>query len=94
VAETALSNYTTERARRPDLELALTSARRAYDLARLRFEEGLDSSLDVLDAQRTLLNAEDGLAVNEAEIARRAVRAYRALGGIWTDEELAAFRAE
>jgi len=93
-AETALSNYTTERARRPDLELALTSARRAYDLARLRFEEGLDSSLDVLDAQRTLLNAEDGLAVNEAEIARRAVRAYRALGGIWTDEELAAFRAE
>jgi multidrug efflux system outer membrane protein len=32
--------------------------------------------------------------VNEAEIARRAVRAYRSLGGIWTDEELAAFRAE
>lgn len=93
-AETALSNYITELARRADLELALTSARRAYDLARLRFEEGLDSSLDVLDAQRTLLNAEDSLAVNEAEIARRAVRAYRALGGIWTDEELAAFRAE
>lgn len=93
-AETSLSNYTTERARRADLEAALASARRAYDLARLRFEQGLDSSLDVLDAQRTLLNAEDGLAVNEAEIARRAVRAYRALGGIWTDEELAAFRAE
>jgi len=93
-AETALSNYTTERARRADLELALTSARRAYDLARLRFEEGLDSSLDVLDAQRTLLNAEDGLAVNEAEIARRAVRAYRVLGGIWTDDEIAAFRTE
>jgi len=93
-AETALSNYLNERARRADLEAALISARRAYDLSRLRFEQGLDSSLDVLDAQRTLLNAEDGLAVNEAEIARRAVRAYRALGGIWTDEELAAFRAE
>lgn len=90
--ETALSDYVTERQRRADLEAALSSARRAYELARLRFEEGLDSSLDVLDAQRTLLDAADRLAVNEAEIARRAVRAYRSLGGIWTDEELTAFR--
>ncbi|MBK8198152.1 MAG: TolC family protein [Acidobacteria bacterium] len=93
-AETALSNYVTERQRRADLEAAFSSAKRAYELARLRFQEGLDSSLDVLDAQRTLLDAEDRLAVNEAEIARRAVRAYRSLGGIWTDEDLAAFRAE
>jgi multidrug efflux system outer membrane protein len=92
-AETALSNYVTERRRRADLEAALTSARRAYELARLRFEQGLDSSLDVLDAQRTLLDAEDRLAVNEAEIARRAIRAYRSLGGIWTDEDFTAFRA-
>lgn len=92
-AETALSNYVTERQRRADLEAALASARRARELASLRFEQGLDSSLDVLDAQRTLLSAEDQLAVNEAEIARRAVRAYRSLGGIWTDEELTAFRA-
>ena len=91
--ETALSNYVTERQRRADLEAALASARRARELAHLRFEQGLDSSLDVLDAQRTLLVAEDQLAVNEAEIARRAVRAYRSLGGIWTDEELTAFRA-
>lgn len=93
-AETALSNYFSERQRRADLEGAVASARRALELANLRFEQGLDSSLDVLDAQRTLLAAEDQLAVNEAEIARRAVRAYRSLGGIWTDEELAAFRAE
>jgi multidrug efflux system outer membrane protein len=92
--ETALSNYVTERERRTDLEAALTAARRSFELARLRFQEGLDSSLDVLDAQRTLLTAEDQLAVNEAEIARRAIRAYRSLGGIWTDEELAAFRAQ
>jgi outer membrane protein, multidrug efflux system len=92
--ETALSNYLTERERRTDLEAALTAARRSFELARLRFQEGLDSSLDVLDAQRTLLTAEDQLAVNEAEIARRAIRAYRSLGGIWTDEELAAFRAQ
>ena len=93
-AETALSDYVTERGRRADLEAALAAARRSYELSRLRFQEGLDSSLDVLDAQRTLLTTEDQLAVNEAEIARRAIRAYRSLGGIWTDEELIAFRAD
>jgi len=93
-AETALSDYVTERERRADLEAALASARRSFELSRLRFQEGLDSSLDVLDAQRTLLTSEDQLAVNEAEIARRAIRAYRSLGGIWTDEELTAFRAD
>lgn len=92
-AETALTDLASESRRSADLEAALTSARRALDLARLRYQEGLDSYLNVLDAQRSLLDAEDRLAVNRAETARRAVRAYRSLGGIWTDEELAAFRA-
>lgn len=92
-AETALTNLAAESRRTADLEAALASARRAHDLARLRYQEGLDSYLNVLDAQRSLLDAEDRLAVNRAETARRAVRAYRSLGGIWTDEELAAFRA-
>lgn len=92
-AETALTNLVTEQRRTADLEAALASARRALDLARLRYQEGLDSYLNVLDAQRSLLDAEDRLAVNRTETARRAVRAYRSLGGIWTDEELAAFRA-
>lgn len=92
-AETALTDLTAESRRTADLEAALASARRALDLARLRYQEGLDSYLNVLDAQRSLLDAEDRLAVNRAETARRAVQAYRSLGGIWTDEELAAFRA-
>ncbi|ABI78123.1 RND efflux system, outer membrane lipoprotein, NodT family [Hyphomonas neptunium ATCC 15444] len=92
-AETALTDLASENRRTADLEAALASARRALDLARLRYREGLDSYLNVLDAQRSLLDAEDRLAVNRAETARRAVRAYRSLGGIWTDEELAAYRA-
>ncbi|PKP83131.1 MAG: hypothetical protein CVT79_03565 [Alphaproteobacteria bacterium HGW-Alphaproteobacteria-18] len=92
-AETALTDLAAENRRTADLDAALASARRALDLARLRYQEGLDSYLNVLDAQRSLLDAEDRLAVNRAETARRAVRAYRSLGGIWTDEELAAFRA-
>lgn len=92
-AETSLTDLASETRRTEDLEAALASARRALDIARLRYQEGLDSYLNVLDAQRTLLDAEDRVAVNRAETARRAVRAYRSLGGIWTDEELAAFRA-
>lgn len=92
-AEIALTDLAAENRRTADLDAALASARRALDIARLRYQEGLDSYLNVLDAQRSLLDAEDRLAVNRAETARRAVRAYRSLGGIWTDEELAAFRA-
>ncbi len=91
-AETALSDLASERRRSADLEAARAAARRALDLARLRFREGLDSSLDVLDAQRTLLEAEDRVVVNQAEIARRAVIVYRSLGGIFSDEDLASFR--
>ena len=91
--ETALSDYALERSRVSDLEAAVTAARRALVLANLRFEQGLDNFLAVLDAQRTLLDAEDMLATNQAETARRAVRAYRSLGGIWTTQDLTAFRA-
>lgn len=93
-AETALTSLASEQRRTNDLEIALTAARRAHDFARMRYQEGLDSYLNVLEAQRSLLDAEDRVAVNRAETARRAVRAYRSLGGIWTDEELAALRAE
>jgi multidrug efflux system outer membrane protein len=92
--ETALSDYTAERRRRADLSAATDAARQALELSTLRYQQGLDSFLAVLDAQRTLLDAEDRLVVNEAETARRAVRAYRALGGIWMDDEPTAFRAE
>ncbi len=91
--ETALSDYALERSRASDLDAAVTAARRALALATLRFEQGLDNFLAVLDAQRTLLDAEDRLASNQAETARRAVRAYRSLGGIWTADDLTAFRA-
>lgn len=91
-AESALSDYALELERRADLVIAAAAARRALDLATLRFQEGLDDYLDVLDAQRTLLDAEDRLATSQAETASRAIRAYRALGGVWDDPALVDFR--
>ncbi len=87
-AEIALTNYRQERARQSDLIAAAESADRAVELARLRFEEGLDDYLDVIDAQRTLLITQDTLERSRLEIARRAIAAYRTLGGIWNTERL------
>ncbi|MEM7767873.1 MAG: TolC family protein [Pseudomonadota bacterium] len=91
--ETALSLYINELSRRADLVAAAEASQRALALATLRFQEGLDDYLDVLDAQRTRLDAEDRLAASRLETARRAIRAYRSLGGIWDDDTLTARRA-
>lgn len=86
--EIALSRYRQEQNRRENLILAAKSAERALDLARFRFEEGVDDYLDVIDAQRTLLDAQDRLEASRLQAARTAVAVYRALGGMWTDEDL------
>lgn len=59
------------------------SLRDALRLARLRYENGIASQLDVLDAERNLLAAE--LNVAEARRAQRAAIAdlFKALGGGW-----------
>jgi multidrug efflux system outer membrane protein len=57
--------------------------RQALGLARLRYENGVASQLDVLDAERNLLTAEQSRA--EALRAQRAAIAdlFKALGGSW-----------
>lgn len=87
--ELALTSYTQEQARRDNLQAAATSAARALELAQLRFDEGLDDFLDVIDAQRTLLDAQDRLESNRLSTTRQAIAAYRTLGGIWQTEEIA-----
>jgi multidrug efflux system outer membrane protein len=62
---------------------AATAARRAVDLAGLRYEGGVDNYLNLLDAQRAQLDAE----LNESELQRQqrvaVVQLYKALGGGW-----------
>lgn len=58
-------------------------AREALRLAEVRYREGADDLLSVLDAQRTLFSAQDQLAVIRLERLSAAVALYRALGGGW-----------
>jgi outer membrane protein TolC len=56
----------------------------ALRLAEIRYREGADDLLTVLDAQRTLFNAQDQLAQIRLNRLQAAVSLYRALGGGWS----------
>jgi outer membrane protein, multidrug efflux system len=61
----------------------------AFNIAQVRYREGVSDFLTVLDAQRTLYSARDQL--NQVKLARLegAVALYKALGGGWQDTESA-----
>jgi NodT family efflux transporter outer membrane factor (OMF) lipoprotein len=60
-----------------------TQAREALRLAEVRYREGADDLLTVLDAQRTLFSAQDQLAQIRQARLTAAVDLYKALGGGW-----------
>jgi len=59
-------------------------AREALRLAEIRYREGADDLLTVLDAQRTLFGAQDQLAQIRQNRLEAAVDLYKALGGGWS----------
>jgi outer membrane protein TolC len=81
--EDAFVIYATEQARRTALNEALTQSRRTLSIARQQYEHGLTDFLNVLDAQRTVLTAQDALAQSDQAISIELVALYKALGGGW-----------
>jgi outer membrane protein, multidrug efflux system len=59
----------------------LIAARRIERIARLRYQEGVASYLEVLDAERTLFDAEQLLITLRRAEAENLVGLYIALGG-------------
>ncbi len=59
-------------------------AREALRLAEVRYREGADDLLTVLDAQRTLFSAQDQLAQLRLNRLEASVSLFKALGGGWT----------
>ena len=57
----------------------------AFDIAQVRYREGIDDYLTVLDAQRTLYSARDSLGQIKLQRLQAIVALYKALGGGWTD---------
>jgi multidrug efflux system outer membrane protein len=64
-------------------DIAVTAARRALELSQQQYEKGAVSFLDVLDAERTLLQDERIAAQLLGDRMQVTVQLVKALGGKW-----------
>jgi NodT family efflux transporter outer membrane factor (OMF) lipoprotein len=87
--EDALAAYGADQARRTSLETAVTASRSARSLARERYQSGVASFIDVLDAERTEEQNEVSLADAQTAVSADLVQLYRALGGGWESSDSA-----
>ena len=55
------------------------------ELARLRFDNGYTSYLEVLDAERSLFNAQLSYVQNQRVLFQAVIDLYKAMGGGWVD---------
>jgi NodT family efflux transporter outer membrane factor (OMF) lipoprotein len=79
----ALAAYRKEQERRSRLKLQVAHSHRAFSLAHERYRDGVGEFLWVLDAERTLLQAEQQYATSTTNAALNLVQLYKALGGGW-----------
>ncbi|MGB1880287.1 MAG: TolC family protein, partial [Gammaproteobacteria bacterium] len=91
--DTAVRSWGQERARQTQLKAAQVESARASELARLRYQEGVEDFLSVLDAERNLLLIEDQLSLSEINLAQELVNIHRALGGGWDTTQVPAYQA-
>jgi NodT family efflux transporter outer membrane factor (OMF) lipoprotein len=80
----ALIEYRKDGDQRKQEELLVGALREADRLSRLRYTGGLDSYLQVLDAERNLFQGELTLAQLRRQELLSVVQLYRALGGGWS----------
>ena len=95
--ENALVRYARARTEDAHLERGARDSAQAARLARVRFDAGAADLLEVLDAERTRLQAQDAFADARARSIAGAVGVYKALAGGWPQhlperEKLAAAR--
>lgn len=79
----ALIAHRLERQRRGRLKAQTDHSRQALDLARARYTDGVADFLTVLDAQRSLLQAEQQYATSTTNVSLNLVQLFKALGGGW-----------
>jgi multidrug efflux system outer membrane protein len=80
----ALVSFDRLREQRTQEELLVHTLEKTVRLSDLRYRGGLDSYLQVLDAQRNLFNGELTLAQLRLQERVSVVQLYRALGGGWS----------
>ena len=85
----ALSNVTRAAQAEVDLKAHVDQAAKAYHLAAIRYESGYSAYLEVLDAQRTLNDAQLLLIRNRQNYLSYTVDLMNSLGGGWKPQAVA-----
>ncbi|MFM2370531.1 MAG: hypothetical protein RIS85_253 [Pseudomonadota bacterium] len=85
--EDAFSTLVQQEQRAALLTDSEASLRKARDRAEIAYKGGISSLVEVLDADRRLLEARDGALQAKADAAHGAVASFRALGGGWASPE-------
>jgi outer membrane protein, multidrug efflux system len=80
--ENSFVNYSAQQQRLVKLNLQAQESKRAAEIARLRYREGVIDFLSLLDAERTQLQAEDAVAQSERDVYTAVIAIYKALGGV------------
>ena len=74
-----------EQARRARLRAQADHSRQALVLARARYTDGVEQFVTVLDAERSLLQAEQQYAASTTTASLNVVQLFKALGGGWEE---------
>ena len=88
-ADNALVAYADEQRHATALARALADARRSDTLMRSRYQSGFVSMIEVLQAQRTVHQAEQQSLQSNVTASTDLVALYKALGGDWTEDAAA-----
>ncbi len=86
--ENALVAYRTDRVTRDRLAGTIRSGEEALQLASDAYRNGLSSFLQVLDAQRTLIQSRQQLIQADVTLTNDVIALYNALGGGWQETEM------
>ncbi len=88
--ENALVGYAKEQVRYRSLEDQANADKRAVELSNELYTKGLADFLNVLDAQRSLYQAQDQLVQSQEAVSQDLIALYKALGGGWEGERTVA----
>jgi len=81
--ENALTAYAKEQIRHQSLEEAVKSSEESLHLANQLYANGLSNFINVLDAERSLYQAQDALVQSDRTISANLIALYKSLGGGW-----------
>jgi NodT family efflux transporter outer membrane factor (OMF) lipoprotein len=84
--ESTLTSYSHDQARRETLNKLVAQNQEAVRIAQQQYANGLIDLLDVLEVQRNLYAAQDGLAQSDQAVSSDLVAIYKSLGGGWENQ--------